>query len=169
MDHQVLAKPTRILGRLSHHGLIKLIVSELLQRRNIAWAYFLFWNEFETKLQPEDKKRSSTPRSGKRKRRAISPIVVDQTSPSSKTKKAKRNLDLSKKIEKEEASSQYKNVLNLPYTDFEDEEEQGVDLANQVAIGHEDLPSPTPKDDQIQQVAEASFSKPKESRSQKIN
>ena len=79
MAHQV--KATKIAGRLSHYGLIKLIVQELLQIRNIAWTYFLFWNEFETGLQPEDKgkspsKNSTTPRSGKRKRRAISPVVV---------------------------------------------------------------------------------------------
>ena len=152
---KINTKPNKIAVRLSHHGLIKLFFFELLQRRNIAWTYFLFWNEFETELQPEDKRRSSskkssTPRSGKRKRRAISPIAVDQTSPSSKTKKAKRNLDFSKKTEKEEASSQDKNVLNLPYIDSKDEEEQGADLANQVAVGDEDLPSPTPKDDQSQ-------------------
>ena len=125
-------------------------------------------------MHPEDERRSSskkysTPRSGKRKRRAISPIAVDQTSPASKTKKAKRNLDFSEKTEKEEASSQNKNVLNLPYTDSEDEEEQGADLANQVVVGHEDIPSPTPKEYQGEQVVEASYSKPKEPRSQKIN
>ena len=78
-------------------------------------------------------------------------------------------MDFSKKTKKEEASSQNKNFLNLPYTDSEDEKEQGADLENQVAAGHEDHPSPTPKNDQSQQVAEASSSKPKESRSQKIN
>ena len=76
MAHQVKAKPSKVIGRLSHHGLIKLIVQELLQRRNIAWTYFLFWNEFEIGLQLEDKgkspsRKSTTPRSGKRKRRAI--------------------------------------------------------------------------------------------------
>ena len=59
MAHQVKSKPTKIAGRLSHHGLIKLIVLELLQRRNLAWTYFLFWNEFETEFQPEDKRKSS--------------------------------------------------------------------------------------------------------------
>ena len=44
---------------------------------------FLFWNEIETSLQPEEKgksplKKSTTPRSGKRKRRAISLAPVDQ-------------------------------------------------------------------------------------------
>ena len=42
MAHQVRAEPTKIAGRLYHHGLIKLIVQELLQRRNIAWTFFLF-------------------------------------------------------------------------------------------------------------------------------
>ena len=50
MAHQVKAQPTKITGRLSQHGLIQLIVQELLQRRNIEWTYFLFWNEFETGL-----------------------------------------------------------------------------------------------------------------------
>ena len=82
MAHQVKAQPTEIVGRLSHHGLIQLIVQELLQRRNIAWTYFLFLNEFEAGLQPEDKgkspsKKSTTLKSGKRKRRAISLVIVD--------------------------------------------------------------------------------------------
>ena len=55
MAHQVKSQPTKIAGRLSHHALIKIILQELLQRGNIAWTYFLFWNEFETSLQPEDK------------------------------------------------------------------------------------------------------------------
>ena len=58
----------------------------------------------------------------------VSPILVDQASPTPKTKRAKRNLDFNEKIEKEEASTQDKNVLNLPYTDSEDEEEQGTNL-----------------------------------------
>ena len=110
MPHQVRSKPTKIVGRLSHHGLIKLIVFELLQMRNVAYMYFLLLNEFEIELQPRDKrksssKKSSTPRSGKRKRRAISPIAIDQASPASKTNTTKRNLYFSEKTEKEEASA----------------------------------------------------------------
>ena len=44
MVHQVKSHHSKITGRLSHHGLIKIIVLEMLQRRNIAWTYFLFWN-----------------------------------------------------------------------------------------------------------------------------
>ena len=58
MAHRVRAQPTKIAGRLSHHGLINIIVQELLQRSNIAWTYFLFWNEFEIVLQPKDKGKS---------------------------------------------------------------------------------------------------------------
>ena len=48
----------------------------------MAWPYFLFWNGFETGLQLEEKwkspaKKLSTPRSGKRKRRAISPTAAE--------------------------------------------------------------------------------------------
>ena len=36
MAHQVKAQPTKIAGRLSHHGLIQLLIQELLKRRNMA-------------------------------------------------------------------------------------------------------------------------------------
>ena len=84
-------------------------------------------------MQPEDKrksssKKSSTSRSGKRKRRAISPIIVAQASPAPKTKKAKRNLDLSEKVE--EVLALDRNILNLPYSNSEDEEEHETNLAD---------------------------------------
>jgi hypothetical protein len=129
MAHQVKAKPSKVAGRLSHHGLIKLLVCELLQRRNKEWNYFLFWNEFQTDVQPEDKKspssrKSSTPRSGKRRRRAISPVPVDQPSPSSKPKKTKKKLNFSSEAENAEEPPVNKRILNLPYTDSEEEEHQ---------------------------------------------
>ena len=36
MAHQVKAQPSKIASRLSHHGLIQLLVQELLKRRNMA-------------------------------------------------------------------------------------------------------------------------------------
>ena len=114
----------------------------------MAWTHFLFWNGFEIGLQPEENgkspsKKYSTPRSGKRKRRAISPTTVDHPSSPSKTKQAKRNLDLSEKGKEIIAHSG--NILNLPYSDSEEEREEGVDLAVQVVAGNEEIPSPTPK------------------------
>ena len=91
MAHQVKAQPTKIAGRLSHHGLIQLLIQELLKRRIMAWKHFLFWNGFEIGLHPEEKgnsplKNSSTLRSGKRKRWAIYPTTAEQPPSSSKTK-----------------------------------------------------------------------------------
>jgi hypothetical protein len=188
MAHQVKAKPNKVEGRLSHHGLIKILICELLQRRNMDWGHFLFWNEFQTDLQPEDKeksssKKSSTPRSGKRKRRAISPVAIDQPSPSSKPKKAKKKLNFSKDAEKAKEPPVDKRILNLPYTDSEDEEHQ-VEAEQEAVLtedpvttwyvdpfttGYEDLPSPTPKEEHELQIAEASSSsKRKQRKSKKI-
>ena len=168
MAHQVKAHPTKIAGRLSHHGLIQLLIQELLKRRNMAWTHFLFWNGFETGLQPEEKgksllKKSTTLRSGKRKRRAISPATVDQPSSPSRTKQAKRNLDFSEKGK--EIPAQSENILNFPYSDSEEEREEGADLEKYIVVENEELPSPTPKD-QCKPVEKASSSKP---RAQRVN
>jgi hypothetical protein len=116
--------------------LIKLLVYELLQRRSKEWNYFLFWNDFQTNVQPEDKKspsskKSSTPRSGKRRRRAISPVPADHPAPSSKPKETKKKLNFSSEAEKAEETPIDKRILNLPYTYLEEEE-------HQVETGHED-------------------------------
>ena len=132
MAHQVKAQPTKIAGRPSHHGLIQMLIQELLKIRNMAWPYFLFWNWFETGLHPEEKgkspaKNSSTPRSGRIKRRDISPAAAKHPPSSSKAKKVKRNLDFSEKGQ--EAETHNENILNLPYSDSKEEQEEGVDLA----------------------------------------
>jgi hypothetical protein len=44
--HHVKDKPNKVASRLFHHGLIKLLVYELLQRRSKEWNYFLLWNDF---------------------------------------------------------------------------------------------------------------------------
>ena len=135
MAHQVKAQPTKIVGRLSHHGLNQLLFQELLKRRNMAWTHFFFWNGFETGLQLEEKgrspsKKSSTPRSGKRKTRDISPTTTEQPPSSSKTKQVKRNLDFSEKGQ--EITAHSGNILNLPYSDSEEEKEEVANLAVQV-------------------------------------
>ena len=148
MEHQVKSQPSKIAGRLSHHCLIQLLVQDLLKRRNMAWPYFWFWNGFETGLQPEEKgkspaKKYNTPRSGRRRRREISPAAaIEQPPSSSKTKKEKRNLDFSEKGQ--EAEAHHENVLNIPYSYFEDEQEEDTGLALQIVPVSEALPSPTP-------------------------
>jgi hypothetical protein len=48
MEKQVKAHPAKVSSRLSHQGLITLLVRESLQRKQIEWGFFLFWNEFQT-------------------------------------------------------------------------------------------------------------------------
>ena len=55
--------------------------------------------------------------------------------------------------------------MNLPYSDSKEEQEEGADLALQVVAEVEELPSPTPKE-QDEPTEKASSSKPK---TQKIN
>ena len=129
----------------------------------MAWPYFLFWNGFDTSLHPEEKgmshsKNSSTPRSGKRKRRDISPTTVEQPPSSSKDKQVKRNLDFSEKGQ--EITAHSGNILNLPYLESEEEREEGADLAVQVVAENEELPSPTPKE-KDEPTKKASYSKPR--------
>ena len=73
-------------------------------------------------------KKSTTPRSGNIKRRAISLAIVDQPSSPSKTNHAKRKLDFSEKGKK--VPTQSENILNLPYSESEEEREEQVDLTD---------------------------------------
>jgi hypothetical protein len=167
MAHQVKAKCNKVAGRLSYHSLIKILVCEMLQRRGKEWNYFLFWNDSQTEVQPKGKKspqskKSSIPRSGKRRRRAISPAPVNRPSPSSKLNKTKKKLNFNSEKEKSKESPVNKSILNLPYIDLEDEEHQ-IETGHEdsVTIGHEnsifvdiytksygDLPLPTPQEKQ---------------------
>ena len=53
----------------------------------------------------------------------------------------------------------------MPYSDSEEEREEGDNLVEQVVVENEELPSPTPKD-QGEPMEKASSSKPK---SQRVN
>jgi hypothetical protein len=46
MEKQVQAQPTKVSSRISHQGLMTLLVKEALHKKQIEWSYFLFWNEF---------------------------------------------------------------------------------------------------------------------------
>ena len=56
-------------------------------------------------------------------------MEVDQPSPNPKTNKTKRNLDFSEKVE--EISAPDINMLNLPYSDSKNQEEQEDNLVEQ--------------------------------------
>ena len=44
----------------------------------------------------------------------------------------------------EEAKTHNENILNIPYSDSEEEQEEGAELALQIVPVSEALPSPTP-------------------------
>jgi hypothetical protein len=177
MARQVKAKPTKVASRLSHQGLITLIIKESLKKKQVDWNYFLFWNEFQTNFQQDEKgkksiaKKSLTPKSSLRKRKAISPPREPTESSSAKRKRTKRKLQFEGEQTKDLAEGD--NPLNLPYSDSEPEQElaetQGDEQAEQVAEDYPNLPSPTPPDEHSQPLAKASSSKPKASKAQKIN
>ena len=64
---------------------------------NMAWPYFLFWNGFEIGLQLDEKGKSPAKKYSKTK---------------------KENLDFSQKGQEVEAH--HENVINLPYSYFEE-------------------------------------------------
>jgi hypothetical protein len=138
----------------------------------------LFWNDFQTEIQPEGKKshhskKSSTPRSGKRRRRAISPTLVNQPSPSTKLNKTNKKLNFNSEKQKAKKSTMNKSILNLPYTNSEDEEyqieigqEDSVTTGREIFVfvdiyttSYEYLPSPTPREEKEPKIQDASSSK----------
>ena len=70
---------------------------------------------------------------------------MDQPYPTTKTNQAKRTLDLSGK--EKEVPAQSRNIMNLHYSDSEEEREEEFNLAEQVVAENEELPSSTPKED----------------------
>lgn len=48
MVKKVKSEPTKLASRLSHHGLITLLIKDAIRKRQVEWNYFLFWNGFST-------------------------------------------------------------------------------------------------------------------------
>ena len=69
---------------------------------------------------------------------------MDQPSPTAKTNQAKRTLDFSGK--EKEVPVRSENIMNLPYSNSEEEREGEFDLTEQVVAENEEFPSPTPKE-----------------------
>ena len=72
-------------------------------------------------------------------------------------------MDFSEKYQ--EVTTHNENILNLPYSDSEEEQEEGADLALQIIVVTKELPSPTPKEKE-EPIEKASSNKP---RTQRIN
>jgi hypothetical protein len=174
MARQVKAQPAKVVSRLSHQGLITLLVREALQRKQIEWGFFLFWNEFQTERPPEIEakkargRKAPTPKSSHRKRKGISiPRDPIKTSPSKKG-------GIKRKLQFEDKNPVTgKNLLNLPYSDSESEQGMAKTQDNlqikQDAKLNSNLPPSNPPETHRQPEAEASSSRPKKGKAQKIN
>jgi hypothetical protein len=169
MEKQVKAQPTKVSSRISHQGLITLLVKEALHRKQIEWSFFLFWNEFQTEKPPEIKAKKSRSRkdpTNHKRRKGISISRDSIKATPSKQGGTKRKVKL-----EERNPVIVKNPLNLPYSDSDSE--QGMEKTqDNLQIKHDaelktDTPPPMPSETHRQ--AEASSSKPQKGKTRKIN
>ena len=135
MAKQVKADPTKLTSKLSHHGLITLLIKDVLRKKQIEWGFFLFWNEFPTDLDKKGNKIS--PRSSTGKRRAMALPQEQESPPSSKGNRSKKKLVFDKK-------TTAINPLNLPYSNSKSEAEQQPTGREEQG---DDLPTPTPSEE----------------------
>lgn len=110
---------------LCHFGLIKLVIPEELKQKGRTWQHFLFWEGFETQTQPMNEqkragKRKLTPQSSLRKRRTLPGPPEDRIS-GIRSHRSKKKLDF--ETTTEQLTKKKTNILNLPYTDSEPEQE----------------------------------------------
>ena len=57
MSSRVKGHQDHTTQSIFHHGLIKLIISTILQREGNTWDYFLFWSGFQIKQEDQPTKK----------------------------------------------------------------------------------------------------------------
>jgi hypothetical protein len=132
---RIRAQPLSVKTTLCHLGLIKLIILEELKQQERSWEHFLFWEGFETQNQTANEqmagaKKQSSPQSSSRRRRALPGPSEDRIS-GMKPHRSKRKLNFEQTTEQTTQQntghpteqSAGKNILNLPYSDSESEQQ----------------------------------------------
>jgi hypothetical protein len=126
---KIRAQPLSMKNTLCHFGLIKLIILEELRQQGRSWQHFLFWEGFETQTQPVNEqgkgsKKQLTPQSSSRKRRTLPGPPEDRIS-GVKSHRSKKRLNFETTTEQptEQPTEKRTNILNLPYTDSEPEQQ----------------------------------------------
>jgi hypothetical protein len=122
---KIRAEPLSMKNTLCHFGLIKLIVLEELRQKGRSWQHFLFLEGFETQTQPVNEqgrggKKQLTPQSSSRKRRTLPGPPEDRISG---VRSHRSNKKLNFENTREQPTERKTNILNLPYTDSELEQE----------------------------------------------
>jgi hypothetical protein len=127
MCNRVQAEPNNIWNALCHFGLIKIIIVEELRKRERTWEHFLFWGGFQLETQPNkgkkrSNKKSQTPQSSLKRRRAIDLDLPEEPTSSSRVKKEKKKLIFKETVEQVSTQQVKKTkVLDLPYSDSDSE------------------------------------------------
>jgi hypothetical protein len=132
---RIRAQPLSIKNTLCHLGLIKLILLQELKQQGRTWEHFLFWEGFETQNQTANEqmagsRKQSSPQSSSRRRRALPRPSEDRLS-GQKPHRSKRELSFEQATEQTTQQnaghpteqSAGKNILNLPYSDSESEQQ----------------------------------------------
>jgi hypothetical protein len=130
---KIRAQPLSMKSTLCHFGLIKLIILEELKQQGRSWDHFLFWEGFETQTQPANEpgkgsKKQSSPQSSSRKRRTLPGPPEDRIS-GVKPRRSKKRLNFEQTTEQtterptEQSTEKRTNILNLPYSDSESEQQ----------------------------------------------
>jgi hypothetical protein len=171
MEKQVKAQPTKVSSRISHQGLITLLVKEALHRKQIEWSFFLFWNEFQTDKPPEMKAKRSRSRNDQtshKRRKGISMSRDAIKATPSKQGRTKKQLKL-----EDRNPVIVKNPLNLPYSES-DSEQDIAKTPDKLKIKQDaklktDIPPSMPSETHRQPKAEVSSSKPQKGKTRKIN
>jgi hypothetical protein len=115
MAKQVKAQPTKFSSKISHQGLITLLVKQALHKKQIEWSFFLFWNEFQTEKPPEMKEKRSRSRNdptSHKRRKGISMSRDSIKATPNKQGGTKKKLKL-----EDRNPVTVKNPLNLPYSE----------------------------------------------------
>ena len=56
MSSRVKEHPNHTKQSMFHHGLIKLVISTALRKKEKTWEYFLFWSTFQTEKEDQTQK-----------------------------------------------------------------------------------------------------------------
>jgi hypothetical protein len=139
MCNRVRDEPDSIQNTLFHFGLTKMIIVEELKKKERTWEHFVFWEGFELQSQPDKGKKSLTPQSSLKRRRAITSEPSAELGSNSKSKRAKKKLDFDE--DTKQATPKKTNFLNFPYSDSDEEpEKEEVPIDESIELSMEQEP-----------------------------
>ena len=125
-----------------HHGITKLIISTVLQKKEKTWDYFLFWSRFQSEKEDQSKKRQLNKGQNlvkKLKKKVIVEIEEDSVQGKSVTQRDENvENEQQNKVEEDEISKGQMQYLEHVEDSLHEEVNQGVD---EILIEQEQVPT----------------------------